>query len=354
MRRLSTGVKRPGIIGSVALGAMVLAAVGLSAGMVLAPERAPAIAAEAAPLTGIPTASETFDDSRTVQVRAEIAPELSLTLADAGRITRSTCTPGSTIDSGTSPVTIDDRPTLALATAVPLWRDLGPGAKGDDVRSLQEELARLGHDVAADGVFGKSTTKALTALGKQIGIAKPTGALTAASILWLPEPSVPIKACLLAVGSASPGNAPFATTAGGLISLHLQNAPTDITPGARVAGFGPVVAPVADDGSITDPALIDAVRQSPGFIMSQLPDAPESSGIQVTYTLAEPLTVTIVSPGALFALSDGRGCVRSADATFPVTVIASSLGKTFVTFDEGQSPPTAVDPAPTQPGVTCR
>ncbi|SDB91913.1 Putative peptidoglycan binding domain-containing protein [Sanguibacter gelidistatuariae] len=354
MKRLSAGVKTPGIIGSVALGALVLAAAALGTGMVLAPERTPAIAAQAAPFSAIPTASETFDDARQVQVRAEIAPELTLTLAAAGRITRSTCIPGATIGSGSSPVTVDDRPTFALATSVPLWRDLSSGTKGEDVRSLQEELTRLGYEVTADGVYGKGTTTAIAALSKQLGVAKPAGALAVASVLWLPAPSVAIKTCPLAVGSASPGDVPFATTDGGLLSLHLKDAPTGITPGERVASYAGVSAPIAEDGSITDPALLDAVRRSPAFIMSQMPDAPEGGGgLQVSFALAEPVTVTVVPPGALFALSAGRGCVRSAGAKLPVTVVASSLGRTFVTFEEGQTPPPSVDPAPVDPGATC-
>jgi peptidoglycan hydrolase-like protein with peptidoglycan-binding domain len=48
-------------------------------------------------------------------------------------------------------------------------RQLGPGAKGKDVRFLQRALGRLGIATGVDGVYGKSTFKSVEALESQRG-----------------------------------------------------------------------------------------------------------------------------------------------------------------------------------------
>src|SRR5690606_16748578 len=103
---------------------------------------------------------EAFDDRRQVAFTAEQSTGVALTTRDEGLVTRTTCAPGAVVASGSSPLTLDDRPVVALATSEPLWRDLGPGAKGSDVKALQTELARLGHAVKPDGVYGRTTSVA--------------------------------------------------------------------------------------------------------------------------------------------------------------------------------------------------
>jgi multidrug efflux pump subunit AcrA (membrane-fusion protein) len=53
---------------------------------------------------------------------------------------------------------------------VPSFRDLGPGVAGEDVRQLEQALARLGFDPGAvDGVFDDATGVAVTALYTSAG-----------------------------------------------------------------------------------------------------------------------------------------------------------------------------------------
>ena len=64
------------------------------------------------------------------------------------------------------------RPVFVLAGAEPAFRDLGPGLKGDDVRQLEEALARLGFDPgAADGVYDGQTEAAVSAWYEHAGVA---------------------------------------------------------------------------------------------------------------------------------------------------------------------------------------
>lgn len=56
------------------------------------------------------------------------------------------------------------RPLFILRGAKPMARDLGPGASGDDVRQLEEALARLGFDPGPlDGTYDERTAGAVAA-----------------------------------------------------------------------------------------------------------------------------------------------------------------------------------------------
>ncbi|TGJ96266.1 hypothetical protein DLJ96_11045 [Actinotalea fermentans ATCC 43279 = JCM 9966 = DSM 3133] len=321
--------------------------------MALAPQSEPQSVRSATLPAAVPVSRQVFDDARRVKVTPVVAEEGTLQVTDTGKVTRSQCAPGAVIESGSSPVTVDDRPVVALATSIPLWRDLAPTAKGDDVKALQVELARLGHKVATDGTYGDATKAAVTTLFKAAGVAKPTGDLPVASVLWLPAPSVTVKACEVPVGAATSAEA-FATTAGTLASLGLSDTLTGVTPGDRVLRLGEVSAPVGEGGIVTDPAFLEAVRGSVEFAGWQRTEGSEP--LTLEYVLAAPLDVSVVPPGALFALSGTAGCVSVDGTAFPVTVVASSLGQTLVTFDglDAATAPTEVDLTSQGEGQTCR
>lgn len=339
--------------GALALAAVVLLAGGVTAGMALAPQSEPQSVRSATPPAAVPVSRQAFDDSRRVTVDPVVAEEGTLSVADQGKVTRSVCAPGAVIESGSTPVTVDDRPVLALATSIPLWRDLTLTTRGDDVKALQTELARLGHAVTADGTYGASTKAAVTRLFKAAGVAKPTGDLAVASVLWLPAPSVTVKACETPVGVATSEEA-FATTAGTLVSLGLSDTLPNVTPGDRVLRLGEVSAPVDEGGVVTDPAFLEAVRGSVEFAGWQRAEGSEPLTLQ--YVLAAPLEVSVVPPGALFALDGPTGCVRADGAAHPVTVVASSLGQSLVTFDglDAATAPTEVELTSQEEGQSCR
>lgn len=347
-------MRAPGVVATAGLGAAVLLATGLTVGLAVAGPQDPAVARTAPPVTSVPTSGELFDDGRQVPLQAVLAPTSALTLADTGRITATTCTPGGQIVSGSSLVTVDDRPTLALATAVPLWRDLDLNAKGADVTALQDELVRLGYDVTANGTYGPATRSAVKDLFARAGVVKPTGALPVASVVWLPDAAARVETCPLGLGAAASGGDDVATVGGGLLSATVT-VPDGVQPGERVATFAGVSAPVSADGVITDEAFLDAVRTDPLYLFTQSADAPaEAGGLQVSFALAAPLEVTIVPPGAIYSLGAGTGCVDADGSARAVHVIASSLGKTYVTFDDGGAPPAAVDVTAATRAGTCR
>jgi peptidoglycan hydrolase-like protein with peptidoglycan-binding domain len=71
---------------------------------------------------------------------------------------------GKDLPEGGVAFTISGRPSFVLQGAVPAYRDIGPGAIGDDVRQLQEALARLGFKPGrTDGVYDDRTGLAVAA-----------------------------------------------------------------------------------------------------------------------------------------------------------------------------------------------
>ncbi len=321
------------------LTALVLVTGGAIAGVLVVPERTPAsLRGPATAEASVAVVTHEFDDARQVPVTPQLTPSTTLTLGDSGRLRRSACAPGATIASGSSPATIDDRPVLALATDVPLWRDLAPDSRGDDVASLQRELARLGFDVEPDGEYGAATKASVSALQRDVlGLARPPGALAVASVLWLPAPSVTVTTCEAQVGQPFAGTG-LATVAGVLESVRIDAVPQDATPGDRVVRLAgsQTTAAVGDDGVVRDRSFLDAVHDDAAFRFSQSEGATEP--MTLDYVLAQPLQVSTVAPGALYGLSGGTACVVADGRPRPVTVVASSLGQTFVTFDDGSTP----------------
>lgn len=330
-----------------------LVAAGAVGGVLAGPEPVPtSLGAAGTPsVVTVPVSSQSFDGKASAKVTPTVSEGTTLQVADQGRVTRSSCRTGGTIASGTSPLRVEDRPVIALATKVPLWRDLKVGMKGDDVAALQAELARLGYtDAAADGTYGPGTKAAWSTLQSKVG-AKPTGAVAVASVMWLPAAKVTVSECTVKVGSSATADA--AKVAGQVTGLKLE-LPEGTAPGSRVASLASsdVTAKVGKDLRITDAEFLAAVLDDPLFSVSQDEDGVPFT---LTTTLATPLEVAAVAPGAVRAIKGSQGCVVVPDAApaagqsttgtqgestpaeggraVQVTVVSSALGRSYVTFD---------------------
>ena len=64
---------------------------------------------------------------------------------------------------------VSGRPVFVLSGAIPMYRDIAPGAEGPDVTQLQEALARVGHPPGTSGVFDRATQKALASVYGEAG-----------------------------------------------------------------------------------------------------------------------------------------------------------------------------------------
>ncbi|MEV7326146.1 peptidoglycan-binding protein [Streptomyces sp. NPDC093970] len=69
---------------------------------------------------------------------------------------------GAVLTEGSVLMQVSGRPVFVLRGSVPMYRMLGPGTTGDDVRQLQSALRRLGHDPGGvTGHFGQGTAAAV-------------------------------------------------------------------------------------------------------------------------------------------------------------------------------------------------
>lgn len=305
-------------------------AVGVAAGLLVRPAAAPADLLAASHVTSAPVASQLFEDARQPTVRFAIDPDTNLTTTHSGRLTETSCRVGVPIESGQVLARADDQPVVALATSLPLYRDLARGAKGNDVSALQTELARLGFDVSVTGTFDRRTVVAVKALQKRMGTPKPSGALALADVVWLPQASVTPTGCKATVG-ATLGGDPLATVAGELRRISFDR-PASLAPGDRTLTlFGQTIGLPADADGTDDPAFLAAVAGTREFAAQRRDDAAEVSG---DYRLATPLTAWKVPPSALFGLAQGRGCVQAGDEAVPVVVVGSGLGASLVQTDK--------------------
>jgi hypothetical protein len=129
----------------------------------------------------------------------------------------------------------------------------------------------------------------------------------------------------------------FATIAGGLVALHVNN-----PPGGNdwIASYDNLTAPL-HDGVITDPAFLAAVAGGPELsaVLAQ-----GSGQIEIHLRLAEPIDVAVVPPSAIAVTGEGHGCVIADGSPTTVRIVGSTLGQTMIQFDTAPRAVTAQFP----------
>ncbi|MFD7262650.1 peptidoglycan-binding protein [Streptomyces sp. NPDC059874] len=169
------------VVAGLVAGAGLMAVGGLLATLVV---KSPAqVAAESRPpaqqaLT-VPVESRVL--AQTVVTRGTVIAGQTVTVSPQGHgsgegagaavVTKLTLKAGDEITAGQLLAEVSGRPVFALKGGLPVYRDLKPGATGDDVAQLQQALRELGHGTGNDpkGTFGTGTKAALTARYKAIG-----------------------------------------------------------------------------------------------------------------------------------------------------------------------------------------
>lgn len=189
---IAAGRRRRRALLLLAVGAVLLLAVGVSAGaLVRSPAQQVADTAPP-PCTVITAAVEQRVLADTVILRGQVSAGTTVeaTPAPSGVdrviVTAVRVAPGDEVGPGAVLLEISGRPLLVLPGAVPAYRDLRPGMRGADVEQLQEAMFALGHLTGPpDGDFGPGTKAAVAAFYQEIGYEAPTtgdpGVLTAAN-----------------------------------------------------------------------------------------------------------------------------------------------------------------------------
>ncbi|MEV0491096.1 peptidoglycan-binding protein [Streptomyces atratus] len=171
--------RRRRLLAVVVVGALTLAGAGFTLSTVI---KSPAqAAAEAgAPERDVLTAAvehRVLHASLVVrgQVAAErtIAVSAAVSAADGAEplVTKAPLRAGDAVRAGGVLVEISGRPVFALSGALPAYRDLKPGARGEDVTQLRKALGQRGFGSATDpaGEFGAGTQAALAAYYRSLG-----------------------------------------------------------------------------------------------------------------------------------------------------------------------------------------
>jgi|ThiBio_1000_plan_1041568.scaffolds.fasta_scaffold00810_13 hypothetical protein len=326
----------------VALSAVVLLCAGGVGGWLIAtPARPDALAAPIL-VTEVPLSAEDFDDARTVTISVAATGGVDLLAQIDGVVTSFDCEPGDVWKSGTSPIGVDGQPLLALATSVPLWRDLHEGDRGGDVAALQSELYRLGVDTATDGRLSAPSSAAFARFLAGKGIAVVEGVMRRADVVWLPDRQVTIGSCPVHVGQQIAAGGAIANAAPGLAALRVDPMPSDLAAGARTLTVGSTTVSLDGSGSVTNP---DDLAKLAGE--RQVQDALTNPGqlMSARLALATPITVYPLPPGAVSGLG-ADACVRTGTGPVAAVIVSSTLGRTLVSFPAGGAPARAVvDPA---------
>jgi peptidoglycan hydrolase-like protein with peptidoglycan-binding domain len=96
---------------------------------------------------------------------------LSGAIGEAGSTAIVTMVPdvGAGLGEGSVALEVSGRPVILLQGELPVYRDLRPGSKGDDVLQLELALKRLGYLATADNVWGDATGAAIQSLYAALG-----------------------------------------------------------------------------------------------------------------------------------------------------------------------------------------
>ncbi|WP_230883096.1 peptidoglycan-binding protein [Streptomyces venezuelae] len=166
-------------MGALVVGAVVLTVAGAFAGTVIKSPAQVAADAEAPPPDVLTAPVERRVLRETVVLRGtvvagqtvQVAPVVAGGEGATPVVTKTPVALGAAVRPGQVLLEISGRPVLVLKGRLPVYRDLKPGATGDDVAQLQAALAALGHGRGGDepGVFGAGTKVAVTEFYASVG-----------------------------------------------------------------------------------------------------------------------------------------------------------------------------------------
>ena len=129
----------------------------------------------------------TLVETRTESGRLGYGDPVSVRASGTGTLTW-IAAEGATVMRGEPLLKVDELPIVALYGAVPMYRALGNGMVGADVRQLQENLVELGYaEIAIDGIYAQSTTAAVLAWQADLGLVQ-TGMVEPGQVVFTPGP----------------------------------------------------------------------------------------------------------------------------------------------------------------------
>ncbi|WP_330240029.1 peptidoglycan-binding domain-containing protein [Streptomyces sp. NBC_00525] len=168
------------VLFTVAALAVTLTGAGLaSTAFISSPQQAAAEAGPPAPdVLTAPVERRVLTD--TIVLRGQVTAGRTFDVSSAGPsgkdagspvVTKVMVKAGAAVKPGKVLLEISGRPLFSLEGKLPVYRDLRPGSRGDDVRQLQQALAAVGFGSQGDraGYFGTATKTAVTRFYASLG-----------------------------------------------------------------------------------------------------------------------------------------------------------------------------------------
>lgn len=263
-----------------------------------------------------------------VGVTATFSDGMAVVVGASGTVTQVATRPGDVLDAGDEILRVDDTPVVAFVAEAPLWRDLTPGAEGDDVLRLQRFLIDVGmYSGRADGNFGERTAAAVRQFNLDHGRKDDGTTFALAAVAWVGAQPLLVASVETAAGSI--------LAPGGTVLLGPRQAATvtvaepaggipagvnyDLTVAETVTAYTP------GSGAVTDPAAVAAIAASLGT-------SGEGAGQVVT---ADPEPAARVPASAVIVDDNGASCVYDdpAGQPVPVTILGGTLAHADLAAD---------------------
>jgi peptidoglycan hydrolase-like protein with peptidoglycan-binding domain len=238
--------------------------------------------------------------------------------------------PGQVVYRGQALYELDEKPVILLYGSVPDWRLVGPGASGQDVKQLEQNLLALGFatpsDLAADGTYTTADEAAIKRWQAALGLLQ-TGTVLLGQVIFEPGP-VRVVDLRSSLGSPASGLVMDVTSVQHVVSVqvpvqyqedvHVGDAVSVLMPDGHttvrgsVTDVGRVAAASSSSSqgqggqSPSQPAtLSDTVTLASEAVAGNLDEAP----VFVTITTAVDRGVLAVPVTALQAQPDGSYAV---------------------------------------------
>ncbi|WP_026400524.1 peptidoglycan-binding protein [Actinomadura rifamycini] len=324
---------------AVAAGAVV--GVGVAAGAaVWAAGDEPARAGRTGPPATAPVQRGDLVDTESVDGTLTYAGVRNVWTAASGVVTW-TPARGAEIGRGETLVAIDGRPVTLMYGKAPMYRALGQGSAGKDVRALEENLKALGHGdgMTVDGDFTAATADAVRDWQDERNL-QVTGTVDPSQVVFQAGAVLVREAKAPEGGRASPGQ-PVLTVSGTERVVHVDldadrqdlaekgaKATVDLPGGTSVEGVIADVGAVAETGGPDAPTTVDveiAVEYDGRF---------DEAPVSVELVAERREDVLSVPVEALLALRDGGFGVEVVEGAgsrvVPVAVGAFGGGRVEV------------------------
>jgi peptidoglycan hydrolase-like protein with peptidoglycan-binding domain len=322
----------------IGLGSLLVAAAAAVGAVVALPTDPPAALQTATPVETVAVTERTDADEHQVQVALDTGAPRSVVTSRTGTVTSSSCSTGGVLRSGTEIARVDDVPVIAFASRTPLFRDLTVDDRGEDVRGLQQELARLGSTIAVDGIVGPGTLRAARSFLLSHDVpraAVPDDTIERSAFAWIPATEATVRTCTAVVGAPVDADGTLVELPAELRGARIEQLPSEAVAGAREIAVGQLRTAVDDHGVVTDPAALAQIGALPEYAAT-VASADGVPTLPATWALAEPLEVHVVPPSALWDIRDHHACVQPvAGDPLQVEVIGSELGESFIRAEPG-------------------